>query len=219
MGSRGTSRDDCTGTFGGTSAAAPLVAGVVALVVEANRNLTWRDVQGVLIESAKPHRDNDPSWQTNGAGKRYSHAFGFGLIDAGNAVTVSKDWKHFGEYLNVSVANTISVPISKTNDWASVEINVTAQPNFVVEHVELVFVATHPRRGDLDITLLSPSGTYSNLAEIHGDSNANYNWKFGSIVCWGENPTGTWILKVKDSRMSGGTITGYTLNVFGHLVN
>lgn len=46
MGTRGTNGGDCTTSFGGTSAAAPMVAGVVALILEANPRLTWRDVQG-----------------------------------------------------------------------------------------------------------------------------------------------------------------------------
>jgi hypothetical protein len=50
------SSEGCTRDFGGTSAAAPQIAGVVALMLEANPSLTWKDVQDVLIRSAeKPH--------------------------------------------------------------------------------------------------------------------------------------------------------------------
>lgn len=37
-------RAACTSTFGGTSAAAPMVAGIAALILEANSELTWRSV-------------------------------------------------------------------------------------------------------------------------------------------------------------------------------
>ena len=37
----------CTDSHTGTSASAPLAAGIVALVLEANSNLTWRDLQHI----------------------------------------------------------------------------------------------------------------------------------------------------------------------------
>ena len=42
-----------TASFGGTSAAAPAVSGVVALMLEANPELGWRDVQEILALSAR----------------------------------------------------------------------------------------------------------------------------------------------------------------------
>jgi subtilisin family serine protease len=57
---------DYTSRFNGTSAAAPIVSGVIALMLEANPNLTWREVQEILIRSA---RQNDQfGIPTSGAG-------------------------------------------------------------------------------------------------------------------------------------------------------
>lgn len=42
-----------TSRFNGTSAAAPMVTGVIALMLEANPNLSWRDVQEILLRSAR----------------------------------------------------------------------------------------------------------------------------------------------------------------------
>jgi subtilisin-like proprotein convertase family protein len=39
--------------FNGTSAAAPMVSGVVALMLEVNPNLDWRDIQHILIDTAQ----------------------------------------------------------------------------------------------------------------------------------------------------------------------
>ncbi len=47
---------DYTSRFSGTSAAAPIVSGVIALMLEANPNLTWRDVQEILVRSARASR-------------------------------------------------------------------------------------------------------------------------------------------------------------------
>jgi subtilisin family serine protease/subtilisin-like proprotein convertase family protein len=48
---------DYTSRFNGTSAAAPIVSGVVALMLQANPNLSFRDVEELLIRSA---RQNSP---------------------------------------------------------------------------------------------------------------------------------------------------------------
>ena len=45
-----------TNSFGGTSSAAPLVSGVIALMLEANPALTYRDVQAILVDTARPRR-------------------------------------------------------------------------------------------------------------------------------------------------------------------
>jgi len=44
---------DYSHTFGGTSAAAPQVSSIVALMLEANPNLGWRDVQDILAYTAR----------------------------------------------------------------------------------------------------------------------------------------------------------------------
>jgi subtilisin family serine protease len=56
---------DYTSRFGGTSAAAPEVSGVIALMLQANPNLTYRDVQEILVRSARQNDPNDVSWITN----------------------------------------------------------------------------------------------------------------------------------------------------------
>ena len=55
-------------------------------MLEANQNLTWRDVQQILIESARKNDANDFGWNTNGAGYEFNHKYGFGVVDAGHAV-------------------------------------------------------------------------------------------------------------------------------------
>lgn len=48
-----------TSRFNGTSASSPIVSGVVALMLEANPELTWRDVQEILVRSARQNAEFD----------------------------------------------------------------------------------------------------------------------------------------------------------------
>uniref|UniRef100_A0A915I652 P/Homo B domain-containing protein n=1 Tax=Romanomermis culicivorax TaxID=13658 RepID=A0A915I652_ROMCU len=92
----------CTDEHTGTSASAPMGAGVIALVLEANRNLTWRDVQHLIVRTSNstPLLQNS-GWIANGAD---SHKFGYGLMDAGALVKMAEKW------INVPAAYNCSIP-------------------------------------------------------------------------------------------------------------
>jgi furin len=59
----------CTPSHTGTSAAAPLAAGICALTLEANRNLNWRDMQHIVVRTAKSDHLIARDWQVNGVGR------------------------------------------------------------------------------------------------------------------------------------------------------
>ncbi|VEL28191.1 unnamed protein product, partial [Protopolystoma xenopodis] len=88
---------NCTLHHSGTSAAAPEAAGVFALALEANGELTWRDVQHLTVLTSKRNRLNDRqrnhNWTVNGAGLEFNHLFGYGVLDAGDMVRVAMHWK------------------------------------------------------------------------------------------------------------------------------
>ena len=78
-GTGGYTSGNYTTGFGYTSAAAPQVSGVVALMLEANPGLGWRDVQEVLLATARVTDPSHPDWSTNGAGVAFNHWYGAGL--------------------------------------------------------------------------------------------------------------------------------------------
>lgn len=78
--------------FNGTSSAAPLVSGVAALVISANPQLTYRDVQQIFIHASNPLDAGDPDTRPNAAGYFVNHNTGFGVLDAGRAVELAKRW-------------------------------------------------------------------------------------------------------------------------------
>ena len=84
---------DSTG-FVGTSASAPLVSGVVALMLAANPDLGWRDAQQVLALASRHIDLADPDLVVNGAGLVVSHNVGFGIPDAGTAVRLAQSWSN-----------------------------------------------------------------------------------------------------------------------------
>ncbi len=93
--------------FSGTSAATPMVSGLVALILEANPALSYRDVQQILINAARQSDPTDPLIKTNQAGYRASPNVGYGVPDSGRAVRLAKNWP-----LRPPVTNLTFV-----NDW------------------------------------------------------------------------------------------------------
>ncbi|CDQ77198.1 unnamed protein product [Oncorhynchus mykiss] len=89
-------RQKCTDTHTGTSASAPLAAGIIALALEANKNLTWRDMQHLVVRTSHPAHLLTNDWNTNGVGRKVSHSYGYGLLDASAIVALAENWTNVG---------------------------------------------------------------------------------------------------------------------------
>jgi len=206
---------DYTSTFNGTSSAAPLVSGVVALMLQVNPKLGWRDVQEVLIRSAAMAQPENPGWLTNSAKIRFNHEFGAGRVDAAAAVQLASGWRNLG-------ARRSAVVVKATKDLPPIpdegvfEGNLLVTDELRVEQVTLNLTLTHPSRGELAIDLISPAGTISHLFVPHGDTNQNIEHRFTSVFQWGESARGDWKLRIRDT-VSGnaGQVSDYRLEVFG----
>lgn len=107
-----------TSTMNGTSSSAPVVSGAIALILDANPNLSLRDVKHILAVTAekvdpsitawpgKNHPSNyiigcpdlslnghsyEQDWITNNAGLHFHNFYGFGNIDISAAVAMAKN--------------------------------------------------------------------------------------------------------------------------------
>lgn len=207
-----------TDSFGGTSSAAPLVSGVIALVLEANPNLGWRDVQEILIRSAHKIDASNTGWSDNGAGFHFHHGYGAGMIDAAAAIDLAKTWTNLGERETRLVeAPSINTAIPDENTTGITHTFTVTGDELRVEHVTLTIDIDHTYRGDLVVTLTSPDGTVSELATIHDDDGSDYeDFPLLSVRHWGESANGDWTLKVSDAVGGDtGTLTSASLLIQG----
>uniref|UniRef100_A0AAX7UQ20 Neuroendocrine convertase 1 n=1 Tax=Astatotilapia calliptera TaxID=8154 RepID=A0AAX7UQ20_ASTCA len=222
--------NECTQTHTGTSASAPLAAGIFALALEQNPDLTWRDLQHIVVWTSEfDPLANNPGWKRNGAGLMVNSRFGFGLLNAKALVDLADPatWKHVPEKKQCIVRDDSFQPrCLKATGEITIEIPTKAcagQENAVrsLEHVQVEASIEYTRRGDLHITLTSPAGTSTVLlAERERDTSSNgfRNWDFMSVHTWGEDPAGTWTLKITDTsgRMENkGRILNWKLILHG----
>lgn len=216
-----------TRCMNGTSAATPEISGVVALMLAANPSLGWRDVRIILAQSARKNDATDPGWASTGGAPiyHYNHRYGFGVVDAGAAVTAAKNWGVVAspEKIFSTPLTNVATKIPDNNSTGiSSFITVTNSGIASIEYVGITFnAADHTYAGDLDITLTSPTGTVSQLAVLHYCEMSRctpYNgWVFGSARHLGESANGTWKLTVKDMRaVDTGTFQSWQLKFYGH---
>ncbi|ALC45295.1 Fur1, partial [Drosophila busckii] len=190
----------CTVSHTGTSASAPLAAGIAALVLQSNQNLTWRDLQHIVVRTAKPANLKDSSWSRNGVGRRVSHSFGYGLMDAAEMVRVARTWKTVPEQqrCEINAPHVDKVIPPRTHITLQLSVNHCLSVNYL-EHVQAKITLTSQRRGDIQLYLKSPANTKVTLltSRVHDNSRSGFNqWPFMSVHTWGESPHGNWQLEI-----------------------
>ncbi|GHS87043.1 serine protease [Campylobacterota bacterium] len=182
----------------GTSAATPMVSGVIALMREANGDLTFREIRYILAATARKNHADNAEWAENGAGFHINHNYGFGLIDAEKAVEMAKTFSLF------STLKTEQIDIDGTGG-----VSVSS----AIDKIE--FVNLELKMGDykscyLDISLTSPSGTSAKFVDKNYQLKSNdlSNHTFGTPRFLDEDPNGTWQVKIEANPIT----CPYTLN-------
>ncbi|MEE6503407.1 hypothetical protein FKM82_004820 [Ascaphus truei] len=216
-------RQKCTDSHTGTSASAPLAAGIIALALEANTNLTWRDMQHLVVRTSNPSHLNANDWITNGVGRKVSHSYGYGLLDAGAMVTLAKNWTTVGPQRKC-VIDILTDPkdIGKRLEVRRKVEPCSAMSNYIstLEHVQARLTLSYNRRGDLAVYLTSPAGTRSSLLapRPHDYSGDGFNdWAFMTTHSWDEDPSGEWVLEIENTSDNNnyGTLTQFVLVLYG----
>ncbi|NP_001081276.1 furin-1 precursor [Xenopus laevis] len=216
-------RQKCTDSHTGTSASAPLAAGIIALALEANKNLTWRDMQHLVVQTSNPAGLNANDWITNGVGRKVSHSYGYGLLDAGAMVAMAKTWVTVGPQRKY-VIDILSEPkdIGKRLEVRRKVEPCAGMSNYIstLEHVQARLSLSYNCRGDLAIYLTSPMGTRSCLLapRPHDYSADGFNdWSFMTTHSWDEDPAGEWVLEIENvsNNNNYGTLTQFVLVLYG----
>ncbi|XP_033120585.1 furin-like protease 2 [Anneissia japonica] len=220
-------RKKCTKLHSGTSASAPLAAAICALALEANPSLTWRDMQHIVVNTAKPDMLRANDWSTNGAGYKVSHSYGFGLMDASAMVDLALRWTTVPPMrtcTQTAVQQRKQIRGKLSVDFVSDGCTGTTENVLYLEKVHAVLSITFPRRGDLVIHLTSPMGTRAMLLpkRQHDSASTGFsNWEFMSTHTWGEQPAGPWTLDIQNQGSSShtGFLTSWTLKLYGTETN
>ncbi|KAL9602177.1 MAG: hypothetical protein Q9219_002041 [cf. Caloplaca sp. 3 TL-2023] len=221
--------NQCYANHGGTSAAAPLGAGIFALALDVRPELTWRDLQHILVHTAVPINEHE-DWDKTFIGRKFSHTYGYGKLDAYAIVEMARSmdllkpqawfnspWQHIKHSIPQGTDGLISS--FEVTEAALKEANLER-----LEHVTVTMNVNHTKRGDISVELRSPTNVISHLSVVRklDDAEVGYeDWTFSSVAHWGESGIGKWSLVVKDTVVNehNGTFTDWKLTLWGECID
>lgn len=168
---------DYTSTFNGTSSSAPVVSGVVALMLQANPRLGWRDVKHILATTSdridknrsdfvhpKTNVTTDHRWTTNAANHSFSNHYGFGQVNGYNAVIAARDYSNDLTDYTADVASSRPLNVSiPDNSSIGASNSLELKQSLSIESTRVTVTITKGSPFDLTLVLESPAGTSSSL--------------------------------------------------------
>ncbi|MEE8379669.1 MAG: S8 family serine peptidase, partial [Gammaproteobacteria bacterium] len=214
-----------TKCMNGTSAATPTISGVVALILQANPSLGWRDVRSILARTAKKNDAVNADWAVNDAGLDINHNYGFGVVDAGAAVSLATTWVNLtSEIMSASPLYSVNMAIPDDNATGIVDaVTISGSGISEIESIEITFSSDHAYTGDLEITLTHVITGITETVSLLSEENlcvrpcTEYNaWVFSSVRHLGEAADGDWTLTVKDlAPLDIGTFQSWSMRFYG----
>ena len=195
-----------------------MVAGVAALMREANNSLTWRDIKLILAATARKVDAQDNGWEEGAlkygsTSERYHHnyEYGFGLVDAKAAVDMAVGWTNASAFREIEVSSNnlnLFIPDDTGGEYpTTVTASLTVDPYVgFVEYVHVRVDLLHTSFRDLQIELVSPGGVVSVLSPSLEGVPFSFalgkpwdgQFQFGSAKHLGENGAGEWTLRITD---------------------
>lgn len=195
-----------TETFGGTSSATPLVAGIAALVISANPELAALDVISILKQTAAKELsldsylrtppanfDPNPTWDISPIDPfdrgdftdmgdpdgTWSPWFGHGRVDAANAVAAALSRRTGPAQVTF---RQDSAPERKIpdNKPAGIRDKINCPTAAALVSIRVRVDISHTFIGDLRVSLIAPSGTAAILHDRRGGGTDNLQQTFDS---------------------------------------
>ncbi len=230
---------DYMATMNGTSAAAAVVTGAVAVLLQEAAGLTWRDVKYILAGTARGI-DSDIetvqetfganartlrlAWTQNAAGYSYHDWYGFGALDLDAAVEFAREYTpdSLGEFRQsgwFGKNEPVSIP-DEDGTGATQMVAVSGLPaDASIEAVVLEVDIDHPFPNDLGIHLISPHGTRTVANQVFNETLAIdgslLNWRILANAFYGETPNGNWQIEAFDgASKDSGSLEAWRLKFY-----
>jgi len=209
-----------TYAMNGTSAAAPIVSGALALVLDMCPDLGYRDVIRLIALSAKQIDPQNGSWVRNAAGLWHSNDYGYGLINPEGMIEKCRSRRFVPLPAEQTVTGQATgVPRAIPDNNTTISVPITVQTDITVEWVGITVTIDHPYAGDLAIELVSPSGTRSRIIDpnfLNGNAYLD-GFRFSSSAFKEEHGRGTWQLQVRDALPEdSGALKSAVLQIRGY---
>ena len=213
----------------GTSFSAPQISGLVALMLQANPNLGWRDVQEILADASYEPPPSAGSFVVNGAtgwnggGMHFSNDLGFGVFDANVAVNLALAWTLQSTDANLDEVTATQGAAFQVAAGATAASHLSFTTNERIQHVQVTLQDTGLLAAYTKLILISPDGTQSVVIDQTGlvggtDETGGLDLTGNTITSnafWGENAQGTWTLEAENLSGQVATVSNWSLTVWG----
>jgi len=212
-GGAGYSSNDYTNDFGGTSSATPLAAGLAALMLSVNPELTSAQVREIMMSTADKI-DPENGQYVNG----HSPLYGHGRINAAKAVAQAGGEGPQPLPETLLIEHRVDKPIP---DLKEIQDPITFPLDVKPKAVEVAVDIRHTYRGDLKVSVQPPVGEAILLADRSGGGLDNLVATFRSsddparfAAVLGKSAKGEWRLVIADTAAQDvGSLKKWSLSV------
>jgi len=230
LGAAGYSSSDFTDTFGGTSSACPVVAGVAALILSANPHLTAAEVKQILQTTADKIEDPNPDPQLGlryGTYDREGHSlwFGYGKVNAAAAVKAAQQRQVQAKLNAIAISKRVRGMNDRAVNIPDYDLNGTTSAIRVldpqgIQEISVTVAIEHSFLGDLSLTLIAPdqtrvllqSRTLSTRTQLEKTYTLANTPALATLL--GKSGEGIWTLRVVDAALGDlGTLKSWQLEL------